>query len=268
MAEPGNPRRSKLDWLKSLRGADLTPAEVYVLVLLVSYSNAAMENAYPGVARLAADAGMSDRQVQRILHNLVAKGAIVVTQEGGNQVFRGAATVYKVLTPPQRKGDTHDTLQDDKPGYKGDISGQKGDILGQTRVTPMSTHQVINQVINHHPDSYESGPTATQLGACHGEDQDENDDEPNAEAFLEELNDELTLTPGEMTTAEAMWQRGIHPNAVRNKINKDRLQHFSGTFDANQDQEPRCKNCGVGRSRHAQWMAETGATHIFANTAT
>lgn len=41
---------------------------------------------------------MSERQVWRILDSLEAKGAIVVTQEGGNKVFKGAATVYKILT--------------------------------------------------------------------------------------------------------------------------------------------------------------------------
>jgi hypothetical protein len=142
------PRRSKLDWYKSLRGADLTLAEAYVLVLLVGYSDASMENAYPGVARLAEDSKIDKRRVQRILKSLVAKKAIEVTQEGGNQVRKGAATVYRILTPPQRsKGGAHATLQDDD---KGGISSTKGGTTGQTRVAPMPPHQVINQVINHH----------------------------------------------------------------------------------------------------------------------
>ena len=36
MAEPGNPRRSKLNWYSSLRGADLTPSEFRILVLLLA----------------------------------------------------------------------------------------------------------------------------------------------------------------------------------------------------------------------------------------
>jgi hypothetical protein len=61
--------------------------------------------------------------VQRILRSLEAKRAIVATQEGGNQVFKGAATVYKILTPPQRdKGETPFTLHDDESADKGGTS--------------------------------------------------------------------------------------------------------------------------------------------------
>lgn len=140
-----SPRRSKLDRLKSLRGADLTAAEAYVLVLLVSYSNAGRENAYPGVARLAADSGIDKRRVQRILRSLEAKGAIVVTQDGGNQVFKGAATTYKILTPPQRdKGGIGATLPGDESSTKGGISSTKGGISGPTRVAYVPPHQVYS----------------------------------------------------------------------------------------------------------------------------
>jgi hypothetical protein len=48
MAEPGNPRRSKLNWYNSLRGADLTPSEFRILLALATYSSASLENARPG----------------------------------------------------------------------------------------------------------------------------------------------------------------------------------------------------------------------------
>jgi|SRR5829696_374871 len=305
MAEPGNPRRSKLDWLKSLRGADLTTAEVYVLVLLASYSGASRENAHPGVTRVAEDSGLSKRQVQNILKSLTAKNAIAVTQEGGNQVFKGAATVYKILTPPQRpKGNTDDPLQGnngeaqftvkgetqfalqggdsdppggDRSGTKGEISSTKGEISSTGRVKPSSAHQVIHQVNKHHSAPDVAGSPATQMSASNGGQDDTNANDQNDTydiiSALDELDEELGLDAVEATTAEAMLQRGSHFSAVRNKINKDRLQHFSGTFDAKQDQkrleeEPRCKNCGVAMSRHAQWMAETGNAHIFATTVT
>jgi hypothetical protein len=35
-----------------------------------------------------------------------------------------------------------------------------------------------------------------------------------------------------------------------------------------QDEDPRCKTCGVNMSRHAQWLADSGDTHIFATTVT
>jgi hypothetical protein len=147
MAESGEPRRSKLDWLKSLRGADLTPAEFRIIVLLTSYSNADRENAHPGVERLVADSGLSTRTVQYSLKSLVAKGAIAVTQDGGNQTFKGAATVYQILTPPQRdKGAAHCTLEDEDKGAK---SGSKGATERQTRVQPTAPHQVISSGYKH-----------------------------------------------------------------------------------------------------------------------
>jgi hypothetical protein len=57
----------KLNWFKSLRGADLTNGEFRIIVLLANYSGADMEDAHPGAERLAKDACMSERQVWRIL---------------------------------------------------------------------------------------------------------------------------------------------------------------------------------------------------------
>jgi hypothetical protein len=74
-----------------------------------------------------------------------------------------------------------------------------------------------------------------------------------------------------------MLENGNHPNAIRNTINKQRLGNVAK--DVNQDQkrldeEPRCKTCGVAKSRHTRWTAEltqddSGARHPFvASTAT
>jgi hypothetical protein len=72
-----------------------------------------------------------------------------------------------------------------------------------------------------------------------------------------------------------MLQRGCHPTAVRNAINKQRLGSVAN--DVNQDQKrlgegPRCTTCGVAKSRHTRWtgeLADDGAGHPFvANTAT
>ena len=270
--------RSKLDWLKSLRGADLTPTEVFVLVLLASYSNADLENAHPSVERLAADSGKDVRTVQRILRNLEATGAVEVTEEGGNQVRKGAATVYRILTPPNRpKGDTSATLP---PVTKGDTSATlpgdrskpprvtyatpKGDKSVQPRVAPAPPHQVKDhQVKDHHADASASGAAAA---SPHPDDFD-------IEAILDGLNADLDsgMTAGEMTKAEAMLQRGNHPNAVRNKINEDRLEEHSDrrprdlskllarqTDDAD---DPRCAHphCGISQSRHDRGMAQVEA---------
>jgi hypothetical protein len=290
----------KLTWFKSLRGADLTDSEFRIYVLLANYSGKEMENAYPSVAMLAADSGMTGRGVQNILKRLVAKGAIEVTREGGNQVRKGAATVYKILTPPRRpKGDTDDTLQDgpkgespftlegeppftlqedsndtaggDKSGSKGEPPYAKGEPPRPGRVNPRSPHQVINQVNKHHS-AHEFAASLAPQPTAHPDQVDDDNDDYDVEAFLEELNDELGLDQTEMNAAEAMWQRGMHPNAVRNTINQQRLGRILN--DVNQDQkrldegEPRCtvQGCRQPKSKHTQWMAMLDETdrHDFA----
>lgn len=234
MAESGK-RRSKLDWFKAIRDADLTSPEIHLMALLIGYSNAQGENAYPSVARLANDSGMSQRQVQRILRSLEAKRVIAVTLEGGNKTFKGAATVYRIMAMPKRpkgdtddtlKGDTHDTLHKsvggDKSGTKGDISDTKGDISGPRRVTPTSPHQVNRSGPLDQSDSFESASPASQPRADNWDNFENDDDYYDIESILENLEDELGFGPGEENMAEGMLQRGVHPNAVRNKINKQR----------------------------------------------
>lgn len=72
-----------------------TATSVY-LVLLVKYGNREGK-AWPGVPRLTADTGMSERGVKRALAELRRHGLIDVLKHGGMRV----ASVYRVNTPPQ-----------------------------------------------------------------------------------------------------------------------------------------------------------------------
>src|SRR4030095_12060385 len=81
-------RGQKLNWYKTLRGAELTSGEFRILVLLSTYTNEHLENAHPGVELLAQDAGMTVRGVQLILRSLEDKGAILVTQEAATKRSR------------------------------------------------------------------------------------------------------------------------------------------------------------------------------------
>jgi hypothetical protein len=289
MAEP-TPRTQKLTWFKSLRGADLNSGEFRILVLLQTYSNAEMENAHPSAARLAEDAGLSERQVYTILDCLKGKGAIEVTQEGGKGGFR-LATVYKILTPPQRsKGDTRDPLQADKSsdkgevGFthkdevgithqgdtddalggdksadKGEVSREKGEVPRQTRVKPASYHQVNTSGPIDHSAPSVAASLAPQAGAhANGH---ESDDEIDLAAIEDALDAELSLTDEERRTVDGMLQRGMHPNAVRNKVIKARNTAVAVAVSKAQkqrrlDEEPRCKTCGIAKTKHTRWMAE------------
>jgi hypothetical protein len=291
MAEP-SPRKQKLTWFKSLAGADLTNAEFRILVLLANYSGANLEEARPSVATLVKDSGLSESHVHNVLKSLLAKKA--VTQEGGNKVFKGAVNVYKILTPPQRpKGATQSTLQGDNKGAAdctlqddsndtpgGDKSGSKGPKISskgpttrQTRVQPSGPHQVNTPGPLDHSARKLAAPVAPQAGASGRGQHDENaHDHIDLQAIEDDLDEQLGLTDEERRTADGMLQRGAHPTAVRNKINRDR-QPLGIFNDANQDQkrldeEPRCKNCGVTMSRHAQWLADSGDIHVFATTVT
>jgi predicted transcriptional regulator len=265
MAESGNPRRTKLDWFKAIRGADLNSAEIHILALLVGYSNAQGENAHPGVTRLANDSGLSKRQVQYILRSLEAKRVIVVTQDGGNQTFKGAATVYRIMTMPRRPKDATDCTLDSDKGGKSDTKGAKS---RTGRVQPIAPHQVIHQVLKEHQsDSSESASLAAQARARANGFESDDIDLISVEDALEE---ELGLDQQEMNLVDAMLQRGAHLNAVRNTINKQRLGGWTEPQSQKRldEEEPRCQvqTCRQPKSKHAQWMAMLDETdrHEFA----
>lgn len=96
--------RTKLQWFTELRGAELSHAEFRVAVVLATFSDASMENAYPGVARLAADAQVSEPTLKRALRALQEKGWVRLTQRGGNQFGKGRANVYALSSPASKGG--------------------------------------------------------------------------------------------------------------------------------------------------------------------
>jgi len=106
-------------------------------------------------------------------------------------------------------------------GAKHDSKGAKHDT---GRVQPIADHQVTRSGYLDHSDSFESGPLAPQLGAAaNGFEADEDDDYYDVESVPKELDEELGLDAFELNAAAAILQRGTHRNAVRNKINKDRI---------------------------------------------
>ena len=93
-AEPG--RRcevafSKLDYLRDLRGAKISASEFRVLVMVLTYADQHGERAFPGIALLAEDCQLSERQVQRCLDKLRAEGYLDEKRRGRRNV---GATTY------------------------------------------------------------------------------------------------------------------------------------------------------------------------------
>ncbi|WP_371829876.1 helix-turn-helix domain-containing protein [Rhodococcoides yunnanense] len=95
--------RTKLQWFTELRGADLTHAEFRVVTILATYTDAQMDNAFPGLNKLATEARVRVNTAREALKSLQSKGWIRLTQEGGNQYGKGRANVWS-LTIPGEKG--------------------------------------------------------------------------------------------------------------------------------------------------------------------
>jgi len=119
---------------------------------LCDHANDEGYNARPGVGRLAWKCDMSERQVQRILSQLLKDKAITITKEAGFQTpthYRVNPYVYPEKAPYKPKGDKLSPLPTPGPigpmGDKmspGDISGPKGDksgAMGDIAMSPESS---------------------------------------------------------------------------------------------------------------------------------
>lgn len=127
----------KMRYLTELRGVnDLTPAEFRLLVMLWTYADKECRNAFPGVKRLASDAGVVARQIQRQLRSLEEKGYVVATAHGQGG---GHYATHYALTLPARgdgerrnrgDGERHPSPVDNSP--RGDGERHPQDDLGVT----------------------------------------------------------------------------------------------------------------------------------------
>lgn len=89
-------------WEKTVRDAGMAKGEGGVSVLaialvLATYANADGTKVYPGVARLAKGAGVSDRTVDRALARLRAEGYVIKVREGNSRA--GKADEYRLALP-------------------------------------------------------------------------------------------------------------------------------------------------------------------------
>ncbi|WP_425295074.1 helix-turn-helix domain-containing protein [Nocardia cyriacigeorgica] len=91
------PKFSKLAWLKNLAGADLTDGEYRVLVTIFNYSDGSGRRSYAGQSRLSEDTGKSDRQIRRIIPELIRKGWLTEVRKGSGR--SGMASEFQLRTP-------------------------------------------------------------------------------------------------------------------------------------------------------------------------
>lgn len=94
--------RTKLQWFTALRGADLTNAEFRVAVILATFTDASMGNAFPGWTKLSAASAVTENTAKNAIKSLQRKGWVRLTEVGGNQIGKGRANVYAVCFPDDK----------------------------------------------------------------------------------------------------------------------------------------------------------------------
>lgn len=115
---------------------DIPPSEKLVLLRLADYASDKDQRAYPSVATLAEDTGLSERQVQRYLSSSVDAGFVTIEENpyGG----RGKTRTYRFTL---KKGDAGDVDKSIQAAQKDDTH----DALSEKeRVTPMTKKGVTD----------------------------------------------------------------------------------------------------------------------------
>lgn len=128
------PEFSKLAWLKSLAGADLTDGEYRVLVAIFNHTDERGRKCFAKQTTLAAETGKSDRQIRRIIPELIRKGWLAEVRKGAG--CSGLSSEYDLSTPEYRTPmtgiqgqsnqpipDTHDRYSDGIPDISGTNTG-------------------------------------------------------------------------------------------------------------------------------------------------
>lgn len=89
------------------RQMQLKPNQKYVLIACAEFAGMRGENVYPSIARVARMTGYSERQVTRVLAELVDAGVLVLVQPGGwPKGGKPQATEYAMpIYPSQQVGD-------------------------------------------------------------------------------------------------------------------------------------------------------------------
>lgn len=141
----------------------LKPNQKYVLIACAEFAGMRGEGIYPGVVRLAAMTGYSDRQVTRVLAELVDLGVLVVKQEGGwTKAGKGQATEYEMPVYPSQQGGDKTSPPPGDNLSKGVVTNCPGDgdkTSPQTRTTTKNPNQEPSASV---PSSAAVDPVKTQ----------------------------------------------------------------------------------------------------------
>lgn len=154
-------RFSKLDWLRRCvlgSSPELSHADRSVLMTIFSYTDGTGQNAHPGRQRIIDDSGVNRSKLDGHLSKLERLGYIIKTQQGGNQVRKGWANVYRLGVPTRLMNEesTRGTAEGGLQNPQGAPEPHEGAPSRDTRGTLTvlegapsgGTHQVIDQGIH------------------------------------------------------------------------------------------------------------------------
>lgn len=122
---------------------DLPHAHMLILHAMTDHADHLGANMYPSIGLIAWKTGYSERQVMRVIDELVRDGLLVRTKSGGGRGYTNTYRIdfasgrFKPAYVPRKKGDMVSGFRTkDAPlAQKGDICDEKGDICAVERVT-------------------------------------------------------------------------------------------------------------------------------------
>lgn len=134
-----------------------SPSRKIVALKLADVAREDGTKIYPSIATVAAEAELSERQVQRVMNEFRTEGLLVVTRKGGGRLktteYRFDMVAIESLPDARpmpegevvsfvRKGDAMSPIADQVLGamvLKGDTQSQKGDTVSPNPSLPLST---------------------------------------------------------------------------------------------------------------------------------
>lgn len=134
-----------------------SPSRKIVALKLADVAREDGTKIYPSIATVAAEAELSERQVQRVMNEFRTEGLLIITRKGGGRLktteYRFDMAAIESLPDARpmpegevvslvRKGDTMSPIADQVLGakvLKGDTQSQKGDTVSPNPSLPLST---------------------------------------------------------------------------------------------------------------------------------
>jgi hypothetical protein len=126
---------------------DLPATEKLILLVIADHADDYGENAYPGIARIARRASVTERHARRILHDLAARGLLRIDRQ------RGGGIDVRADRRPNRYAIIGVTQVSGRSANGGTPTSERGDTGVRHGGTPMSSDPSVEPSENNLHDS-------------------------------------------------------------------------------------------------------------------